>query len=998
MSAEFNPITGRTDIISHMAEAGEGQKPKRTPKREGIESSGKLSSKQRYERFLETRDNLRPVGHLESGGFPVNKKTKERMGITAKEAQEIAEKAEPADVVFTTKISLHGDIDFPVTVERRQDGSLVMNDLPPSKYDKELIARIIQGVGVSGEADFPENWDSRSKEAKKAFLKVKYGIDSLDAPLNINPQLVNTYRDGRTVPLSFRELLLEKWANVGLVGPPTQRAYDIDAEIADRINSQDPYLILTADRDLKEIANSIEDDPQSQQELDQVLPVALRQQLEAAKAVLDLRFNSILNRMSDISRSATIGDIEDTGASELQSVRQGWHGVNQAVEQVIGVADSKKEVPSQEGLRMWYAFQKIEQISEGYDIYKRTQVSPDPLENIRNVEIVMRLFEQSKTPENFAEARQSLNGLLHAIELSAHPDIPQSRKDELRKRLDAFELVNTFLIKIDQTEGDPEQLLNVARNFTDETWFYFYDRFNAEELRDVNNKKYLIKTENGVEQTLNINILSETQNAFAYQYMVDRFRTNQVQSWLRNGLNIDQALDADANGSTYNDERWFIEKIVNLPQGVTFGDLRQNVALRSRLQDELNRRWQEESTRKGLVRKWYEEETFVGADLYDPASGRRRIDVWQDRIMATVLRQRLERAGVDAGRIDDLEADEELIGALKRNGYDLAKYTYADSIDKLEYFDSKGEHTETIFGEETPYSARVVTSFMDFALSEAQGDERVNKVVRKQLTYQWADTREEDRPISEGWLLPQNMTAFRILMQGEGKLLESSPLKGDIEAATRREQQRKMREMGVSDVPERDVLGYVVAKKLFEGIDPDEVTINDEFANINWGEVSRDMKRFDIGDMLEDRFKSQKWFMGEFRNWLNHPTDTEFVEMTQKYYSMRNVRKHPGTADYLEMQWEAGQHWEDWFDYDRNISSATMEGFIQQARELNLIDKERAEFVKHKLLGREPVQSIRQLGEMFAEMSRATVGSRGWWAGGFWDFLKSWFKYLASGK
>lgn len=991
MSIEFSPNEGRADIISSMAEANEAQKPKRPNEKEKSEDLSGLTSRQRIERFLGLRDSFSSSREARIGG------------MSTPEAKKIAENATPAQIVFQTEIPLHGDINFPVTVERRQDGTLVMNDLPSTKYDFGTVTKIIEGVGVTEKVELPNDWEGKSKQEKKNYLRDKFGIDTLVPSENVVQSLdkVQERAERLLEQGHLRENILELWNYLDEPTDPT--ALILKQEIEGIISSEDPFILLPAEKELRDLRQSFDNNPRLRAEFDRVIPLDWQVTLFTAKQNLDADFQQRMDATPLDSRAA-VSDIDRIAQTELGGLKSGWRNIEDASRDLVATALRRPDLRGADGFRLWYAYKQIETLTEAQDIYERTQVKPDVQDNIRTVEVVSRFFEKSKTPENFNLARDNLNRLLQAIELSDDPEVSLARKEQIRKRLDAFEVVNSFLIRLDQTEGDPEQLLNVARNFVDETWYYFYDRFNPNELVDSEGRKYMIRKTG---EDVDINILSEAQNAFTYQYFVDRYRTNQVQLWMKSNLSIQDALNLD-NGIEYQDRRWLIEELIKgsslLPQGFTFESLKNDPDLSARLQSELDEAWQDGTKRKKLVQRWYEETTFVGADGYADqidAGGktikRKRLDIWQDKIIDTVLRRRLVKADVDPERINSLLTDADLIGAVKRNGYDLAKYVYSDSLDKLEYTDPEGRHKETFFGEETPYLARVVTSFMDFCLTESQGDERVNGVVMDHLAKQWLEEDEERRPTTEGWLLPQNMTAFRILGQGENKLLPST-LKTAIDDKIKEEQKRKKRDLGVDEVPGRDVAGYVMARQIFEGINPEEPdsSLNEEFTKIDWSLVSREMKRFDIADMLEDRFKSNKWFMekGGFRTWLNHPTGKEFLDMTQGYYSMRNVRKHPGSADYLEMQWEAGQHWEEWFGYKENLTNAEMEGYVQQAKELNLIDEDRGEKLKHRLLGRLIERNIRQLAEALGMGAKTTLRSPGWWAGHIVDLIKYLYKYL----
>ena len=193
--------------------------------------------------------------------------------------------------------------------------------------------------------------------------------------------------------------------------------------------------------------------------------------------------------------------------------------------------------------------------------------------------------------------------------------------------------------------------------------------------------------------------------------------------------------------------------------------------------------------------------------------------------------------------------------------------------------------------------------------------------------------------------------------------------------------------------------GFIWVNQLKEGIDPNNPNdINLELARIDWQDVSKDIEAYPVHDMLFDRQGVWKWYLNEVRPWLNKPFPAEFLAMMEKYYSFRNVRRHPGAEFFLELQWKLGQHWKDWYGYEENITSADMEKFTHRMEELNLISRERGKRLMDKLLGSPVSRGARQLGQLDAESARQTVGSPGWWLGSAWDGLWTLMKYIATGK
>ena len=981
----------------------EDEEVKRTPKTDGSPrgEAGETRAKERGER--ERRKELEKERREA-------RESAEETAETAKKAIEALNKAvnpkpqkspekppflQKHEIILETEIPVGKEgIQVTVDVYKREDGSYVMSRLPTNKYDTQTITRIIRESGIKQDFETPKNWEGLSTEERIDYLR-ELGIDTLESPLNIMPGYWGHQAQDPLENQSFRELILQRWDNLGQPLPA------VDAEIARRVHSDDPRWIESAARDFEEISSSVAGDPQLLGELNLVLPPAVRQEIVDAKEAMRDKYEILMDDLNEAAQRAQLGDIDRVARSEVAALRSGWHSSEDAIQNLLGHAGSHRDVRGYEGLRIWYTFRQIEMLLGAQDIFEKTQVQPDPIANIQAAEEVMRFFERRRTPETFGLARERLVQLQQAVELSTDPRVTAQIKEAFKKRVESFEAVNTLIITMNTTEGDPEQLLNVARKlFTNETYYYYYDRFNPEELRDSDGNRYLVGV-NG--NPIDLNILGEDQNANVYQLLVDRFRHNKIQEMMRRQLNPN-SLDED--------ERWIIRRILNLPANFNLANLT-NAQINN-----LENLWRDErylGPKWNAVADWSKETTLLGVDGYDFTTGRPmlRLELWQEIVTQRYLRRRLLARGVDPDRVNAMlgtlqnpnqdydpvnnpvtGGDYELIQALKRNGYDLAKFVFQDTVDRFEFLTRDGEHTSTIFGEETPYLAHVVSHFMDFALSEFQGDPRVNDVVFRKFREQW-DRFGGPHSSVEGFLLPQNLTAFRLLAQ-----MGDTPTAGVILPQNLRNhlEARISAEMNARGVSRREVDGYIYAQELFRGIDPDNPTVIDEFANIDWANNSRFMKSYDLSDMLDDRTNTYKWFMGKFREWLLHPTDKEFFESMQGYYSWRNPRRHPGTADLLEIEWGVGQHWKEWFGYKEDITNSVMEGFIQQAEELNLVDRGRGENLKRSLLGREPVRSARQLAAFGRRSLRETVFSPGWWAGGIFDFFKTLFSYLTGGK
>src|SRR3989344_6137751 len=928
---------------------------------------------------------------------------------------------EPQELIYEEELPIGKDLKFKVSVHKRADGTFVMNKLPTNKYDKETIQRILSKSGIKEDIEFPKKWDKLSTDEKLDFLE-NIGVDTLPDFLNFRPTDWG-YRDpnrrgneayGTFVSeMEFRDLVLEKWGTLGqqLAGPQLQRSQQIDAEILRRIQSGEPEWVLDAYLDLTQISEEIRTDLAKLAELDQVLSQQLQQDLEVAKNNLDAHFSAILQTAGE----AGVADIKTAANQELSILTQGnWKDIDDSIERLRKIAASKKEIPGREGLRVWVVMRQIEQLSDAYSIYKRTEVQVDPLKNITAAEEVMRFFEKSRTRDTFGLAQQRLVSMLQAVEKSSDVRVTPAIKERFRERFNSFEYMNSLLITMEERLGDPEKMWEVAVTFKNETWKYFYDRFVADELKDRNGNAYLVDANGNL---LQLNLLSEAENAFTYQYLVDRWRANRVQEMTLGDLYNPAFINNP-------DAQWLMRTIlaqqgVALPQNFNFANL-------TNAQRHLIDQFWGDQTDHGndakvkLVNKCYVERTFMGASGYD-ANNRSRREIWFNNIIQWHLMRRLVDAGVAQDRIDALlgtladpnlpfdpdtnpvlageAGDYELMSAVVRNAYDLAKFKLADTLDGVKVYQKDGEYITPFWGKDTPYIARAITDFAHWCKQEGQGDERVINFLIEQLDANWSGADINPSWAQSGQILAQNATGGRFFgMRDEARkeLVIVDP-NGSLAIRIKNLIDQKAPQGGID--AKRDVEGFIWVNQLKEGIDPNNPNdINLELARIDWQDVSKDIEAYPVHDMLFDRQGVWKWYLNEVRPWLNKPFPAEFLAMMEKYYSFRNVRRHPGAEFFLELQWKLGQHWKDWYGYEENITSADMEKFTHRMEELNLISRERGKRLMDKLLGSPVSRGARQLGQLDAESARQTVGSPGWWLGSAWDGLWTLMKYIATGK
>lgn len=972
-----------------------------------------------------------------------SEKTDDAVEVRSDELSSDRAENAPADSeLLHSQLFYEGELKLPGTkdkflfqIYKKNDGGFAMTKLPTIAYDEKLIKQILTESNiVEGDIEL-HDWKSKSSEEKEALLREKFNLDTVPGGLAYRPEQwgyinpghdINTRYGDFVDEMEFRDLIFEKWR-----GAPPARLAAIENEINSRIQSGEAAWVFSAVQDVEDVRNEIRNDPAAIVAFDTVFSPQQQANLENVRVVLDMQYQQLVQNVGENS----VSDIKKIASHELQMLNVNYTTLDTALTQVLRVASSKNDVPGREGFRIWYAFRQAELLKNAAEVLKRTEIQADPLENLKAAEETMRFFEKSKTKEIFSLSREKLVRIIQVVENSEDPRVTAHMKERLRKRFNSFEQLDILLITADESEGSPDKLHPLAVTHDNETWHYFYDRFIAEELTDREGNFYMMDI-NG--QILDINLQSELENSITYQYLVDRWRYNRVRDMM--GRDLNQAAPFN------QDESWLIQRInekiaarIPAAAGVTFNNVWNVGGAYDRMGHWQSANDPYNSIRTEALNEWYEERTFLGADGYDPSLNRLRKDVWIDSSVQWHLRNRLQNAGVAPDRINALlgelsdptrpfdpiqfinnnpatpnphfnplisDGDYDLMSTVKRNGYDLAKFKLADTLDRFRVYNRNGMHQDTGWGEDTPYGARLVTNFADWCLNEGQGDPRAVRELIRLIDEEWSGAQSNPDWEGRGQILAQNSQAARFFSMKDTTntkqviIPRATALGQEIDRLIIAETTR-------TQDPRRDVEGYVWTNKIMDGIDPNNPNdVNRDLANINWQEVSKEIKAYPVHDMLDDRQKVLAWYMDTkagLRGFLLRPFTQEFITMMRNYYSARpDARGYAGAEKFMELYWRLGQHWRDWYGYDDNLTTAQFENDMEVMRNLNLISEERAQRLIEKLFGARPQLDRREAREVLAEGARQTVGSRGWWAGTAFKFtsdvLWPFLRYLATGK
>ena len=696
-------------------------------------------------------------------------------------------------------------------------------------------------------------------------------------------------------------------------------------------------------------------------------------------------------------------DLDDTSQAILSNLRWGQtRDIDVIIQELVDKAEKDKDKHPEprglEGLRNWYAIKLADDIRNAHEIIQRGEVKANPFENIKSAEEIMRFFEKSRSVEGFNIAGDRLTRLLDAVENSTDPYLTEEDKIELRKHIEAFQVISPIFITMYRQEGDPDAMAKAVNPLDNDTWFYWFDRFSK--VRDKDGNPYLqVVDKNGDPVKVNKNpvilhMLAEAVAAFRARYQADNHRKKQVVEMTKRDLNIN---------SGNADEQWIVKEILK-DKGI-HPDLQQNQPLphlnflqMGKARGELRRVWNDkdgEDAKRRVVQSWYTEQTLIGVDGFAPGSSKELRDEREDDLMRTTFRDRLITKGVPQARVDALLADYELSQAVKSNAANFVRYTLSSTLDRLRVYSQEDDRDEkggkriitSLFAEETPFFQREVDQATDFFLSEGHGDKNVNKLIRKAVDDRW-----------RGWLLATNQLIYREISQLKDKELLPGDMEKRIDGLIEAELKRVRASYGLPNLQRQEVDAYVIVDMIdrFDPANPNDPTTID-LSTIDFAEASKELDSYTFNDNANDRLQTVKWLRGKFKAFTFQPFDTQLFEMLDEYYSTRHIRKRQAMDFFLDILFKAGKHYKEWLDYRENMTNVKMESIIQTAIEHNVLDKTRAEKKKNELLGSQPGRLTKQSATLLYEGLKDFLRP-GSISGALWDFFKTLFAYLSQQK
>lgn len=751
---------------------------------------------------------------------------------------------------------------------------------------------------------------------------------------------------------SFRTLLNEKLRLVHAgVQEDDSRVQEIDNRIGQVLESREPLVVYQTLNDTEAFLSSLPTDAsepsrQLRSVAERVLSQEDRESIRRNWDELDNRYKELEERIPDKRRA--FAKIDQAAQRALSNLRYATSSLS--VDEIIMAAAREsrpEELPGFEGIMEWYAIKQIENVNSTYEVQTREELSADPEKNIEAAYILMQFAEKSGTRAAFSESTRHLQTLLKAVESSSSIDPERTRI--LREHINAFIRLTPVFITMKETSGNVKAMSEALQGIENNTFLWYYDRFNYDRIRDKRGGLYLVN-ENGEVITGTENALSIAENALIRQYFIDRFRMNKVQELTkRDSLNL-RTGDVD--------EKWLIAYTMldkSEFDSLTEENLDEKISTIRNVGD-----WANKDKKIKAVRQWYQRQTLIGAGETDERGeylerGKERRVLKENQIIKDGLRGALSDNGVRSDRIDAMLDDDELMGALARNAGALVTFKFS-GLDRMRVFDDD-KIVSTIKGQNTPYFGWQTDHVLDFFITEGHGDERVVREIMKFIDKNWSPDGQKD----SGFMLAQLMPMVRIVNQ-DGVLDENGSLKREIEHVADDASERNDKE------DKGEARPYSVAHILFEGYDGTHGAAIEELFKMDQSKKAKYLTKDDLlVDNGEDRVSGFGFYNGKFKAFTFNPDEKELFAMLGEYYSSRHVRKRPAMEFFLEVYWNVGKNWKEWFNYQDNLQSTAMELVMVKAQHDNIIDVPRAKKLRDRLLSPEPIRTIKQLGTLSKE-------------------------------
>lgn len=314
-------------------------------------------------------------------------------------------------------------------------------------------------------------------------------------------------RPGETIDAAVRRLFRESWElievdNQGKADIPNNQRWDEIKQEFDQIaSSQRVEILYPAIRAFEsEVLLHESAELADEERLNLIAP--LRNELLLAKGRLDSEFEGKISNLGINGRKELLDDIAIAAQRSVSAIRYGYltEDPEILVPRVALIQNLSKVRSGYEGVRLWYAYKQLEQFRPTLELNRRSEIQLDPEDNIRAIYSSMRFFEQSGSTEDFRLARERVQRLLEAVTAS---NIADSRKTELIKHVESFKRVTPVLITNQVSEGQPENIREVAKEnlgdkLGDEALHFQYDRFR--EVRDRFGRLYLTNDAAGKRQ------------------------------------------------------------------------------------------------------------------------------------------------------------------------------------------------------------------------------------------------------------------------------------------------------------------------------------------------------------------------------------------------------------------------------------------------------------------------------------------------------------------
>lgn len=733
--------------------------------------------------------------------------------------------------------------------------------------------------------------------------------------------------------------------------------------------------------------------------LHSLLPAGTIDTIHTTRDAINSHFEDLYKNMDPKVRDQLFQRLKEEAQSYARSLQSGLFGSLRDIEERLAPtihAESRRELPGQEGIIEWRGVVELEGIRRNQleDLFKRAP--NDWREAERHLNTILRFVESTDfSPEQIQTALQQTIAIPEGIALSGltgqELEDAKAMQDRLNRIIKATQAVHTFRVTAERSSLNPEAVGRAFEGFDDETFRIYFSRF----AKDAYGNAFKDAAGN------DFNLLDKSMQEIFKRLKQERIDMNLVEELTRYSIENEITMNSGEFEEIWS--RWGRYKNPGDPQYQIerqrvhdrLEELRQEMVRRMtvrgwNLSDWRSRSEQEFNRKMSVINAWHKETNLLGVTKgkVEGQAAERFID----RRRAE-LRQALEQTlrspafGLSVDQIREY-TDMGILDQALNNAYYLSwtlAFSEYDTIkvwrhELKDAFGNQGVWGNVVrSGDSSNWFGFHIDHLPEFYLQESRGRPAdVNQVLWKHMLgkrrkFVLPQLRFMVRTIVDTNMLDQNVamsgeTGFdpnsdayqlRAVVYGD----QGAGITGKINELLAAHRQ----ETGLDFAQGNEVQarGWTRAAAVAELIMNGDDAV--PFERLNWSEMlerldwSRDFQqeesdvtKYNMIDIYDDRKEGRRYFdPAHLQSYLGQPSTARFMDVNsrEKFYSRRNIRIWPWMRMVLPAHREIGRYWRKWFKMPEKMPLAEAEEAVDLSVQSGVLNPIDTYTLKRQMLG-----------------------------------------------